>query len=202
VRQHLAADGSVQPGSSYAYTPFGVVASGTTPDPFGFTGELHSQGLVYLRARWYDPSVGTFTSRDPFAGFPETPYSLHYYQYGYSNPLLWTDASGEAPNCRQNPQNGDNCIWGQAGEILNFGSGGIPGIATYQQVCFTKSEVIDDVGACTGQHMTYIERLGGSGASLYKLEVWDDDGNSRQTYAWSDHQDFSKFQDAADAIVG
>jgi RHS repeat-associated protein len=85
----------VIPGSSYAYTPFGVVASGNTPDPFGFTGELHSEGLVYLRARWYDPSVGTFTSRDPFAGYPQTPYSLHYYQYGYSNPLLWTDASGE-----------------------------------------------------------------------------------------------------------
>ncbi|MCG8352109.1 MAG: hypothetical protein MI924_30450 [Chloroflexales bacterium] len=42
----------------------------------------------------YDPGQSTFTSSDPFAGFPETPYSLHPYQYGYSNPMLWTDPSG------------------------------------------------------------------------------------------------------------
>ncbi|MCG8350466.1 MAG: RHS repeat-associated core domain-containing protein, partial [Chloroflexales bacterium] len=63
---------------------------------FGFTGELQdgTSDLLYLRARWYDPGQSTFTSRDPFAGFPETPYSLHPYQYGYSNPVLWTDPTG------------------------------------------------------------------------------------------------------------
>ncbi|NJL55949.1 hypothetical protein HC928_12720 [bacterium] len=30
-------------------------------------------GLVYLRARWYDPASGTFLSRDPFAGYPTIP---------------------------------------------------------------------------------------------------------------------------------
>jgi hypothetical protein len=33
--------------------------------------------------------------RDPFAGWLELPYSLHPYQYGYSNPVRWTDPSGE-----------------------------------------------------------------------------------------------------------
>ena len=63
---------------------------------FGFTGELQdgASDLLYLRARWYDPGQSTFTSRDPFVGFPETPYSLHPYQYAYSNPVLWTDPSG------------------------------------------------------------------------------------------------------------
>ena len=66
---------------------------------FGFTGELQDgdPSLLYLRARWYDPGQSTFTSRDPFAGFPETPYSLHPYQYAYSNPVLWTDATGQSP---------------------------------------------------------------------------------------------------------
>ncbi|NJL33335.1 MAG: hypothetical protein HC893_05085, partial [Chloroflexaceae bacterium] len=50
---------------------------------------------VYLRARWYHPQSGTFTSRDPFGGFAEQPYSLHPYQYAYGNPLRWTDPSGE-----------------------------------------------------------------------------------------------------------
>ncbi|MCG8347130.1 MAG: hypothetical protein MI924_05050 [Chloroflexales bacterium] len=31
---------------------------------------------------------------EALAGFPETPYSLHPYQYGYSNPILYTDPSG------------------------------------------------------------------------------------------------------------
>jgi hypothetical protein len=34
------------------------------------------------------------TSRDPFAGFPETPYSLHPYQYAYSDPVRFTDPTG------------------------------------------------------------------------------------------------------------
>ena len=64
---------------------------------FGFTGELHHGDQVYLRARWYTPGWGTFPSRDPFAGFPEMPYSLHAYQYAYRNPVLWSDPTGEVP---------------------------------------------------------------------------------------------------------
>ena len=71
----------------------GHPTAGST-EPFGFTGELHDGDLVHLRARWYHPNLGTFTSRDPFAGFDTQPYSLHPYQYAYSNPVLWTDPSG------------------------------------------------------------------------------------------------------------
>jgi RHS repeat-associated protein len=73
------------------------VPTAGTPQPFGFTGELHRAGQVYLRARWYAPGQGRFVSEDPFAGFAERPYSLHAYQYGYSNPLRWTDPTGENP---------------------------------------------------------------------------------------------------------
>ncbi|NJL55408.1 RHS repeat-associated core domain-containing protein [bacterium] len=85
--------------SGYSYTPFGIPQSGAIAEPFGFTGEVHSieTGLVYLRARWYDPASGTFLSRDPFAGYPTIPYSQHPYQYGYSNPARWTDPSGLCP---------------------------------------------------------------------------------------------------------
>jgi RHS repeat-associated protein len=85
--------------SGQSYTPFGLPQSGALPAPFGFTGELHREGLVYLRARWYDPVSGTFTSVDPFDGFERKPYSLHPYQYGYSNPVRWTDPSGLCPDC-------------------------------------------------------------------------------------------------------
>ena len=91
VRQTLDDAGGVL--GSVQYDPWGVPTAGT-PQPFGFTGELHSAGQVYLRARWYAPGNGTFTSRDPFAGWATRPYSLHAYQYAYSDPVRWTDPSG------------------------------------------------------------------------------------------------------------
>jgi len=91
VRQTLDDAGAVL--ATTNYDPWGT-PQGALSAPFGFTGELHSAGQVYLRARWYAPGQGTFTSRDPFAGFPEMPYSLHAYQYGYSNSVVFTDPTG------------------------------------------------------------------------------------------------------------
>ena len=50
---------------------------------------------MHVRARWYDPGSARFTTRDPFAGCPKTPYSLHPYQYAYANPVVHVDPSGE-----------------------------------------------------------------------------------------------------------
>jgi RHS repeat-associated protein len=85
---------------SVGYDPWGA-PQGELLGAFGFTGELQEENLTYLRARWYDTDDARFMARDPFAGFPATPYSLHPYQYGYSNPALWTDPSGWSilPNC-------------------------------------------------------------------------------------------------------
>ncbi len=94
MRQTLDDAGAVV--GSVQYDPWGVPTAGTL-QLFGFTGELHSAGQVYLRARWYAPGQGRFVSEDPFAGFAEMPYSLHAYQYGYSDPVVWTDPSGEFP---------------------------------------------------------------------------------------------------------
>ncbi len=94
VRQTLDATGV--PLAALSYDPWGLPQGGATPPTFGFTGELQdgTSGLVYLRARWYQPQQGRFTSRDPFAGFPTQPYSQHPYQYAYSNPVLLRDPTG------------------------------------------------------------------------------------------------------------
>lgn len=94
VRRTLADSGIPNP--PIFYDPWGTVESGSVP-AFGFTGEQQdvATGLVNLRARWYSTARGAFTSRDLFAGAPEQPYSLHPYQYGYSDPVLNTDPSGE-----------------------------------------------------------------------------------------------------------
>lgn len=63
-------------------------------DSFGFTGELHDlekDGLYYNRARYYDPEIGSFVSKDPI-GIKD---GLNRYQYVASNPVNSTDPTGE-----------------------------------------------------------------------------------------------------------
>jgi RHS repeat-associated protein len=52
-------------------------------------------GLIYLRARWYDPGTGRFLTRDPFPGLAGLPSTQHPYVYAGNNPVLYTDPSGE-----------------------------------------------------------------------------------------------------------
>ena len=97
VRVTLNASGSNIGASQF--TAWGEATGGTTTTPFGFTGELTdaTSGLVYLRARWYNPAEGTLMGRDPFEGRSEQPESLHQYQYGWNAPTMHTDPSGRDP---------------------------------------------------------------------------------------------------------
>jgi RHS repeat-associated protein len=65
---------------------------------FGYRNEQRDadSGLIFLRARYYDPSTGTFISRDPFAGFQDSPLSLNEYIYGNSDPINRIDPTGES----------------------------------------------------------------------------------------------------------
>lgn len=82
----------------YTYDAFGVLLEhqGTFGNAFQFAGEQRdsSTGLDYLRARYYDASLGRFVSADPFAGSMADPMSLHNYQYAHANPVRYTDPSG------------------------------------------------------------------------------------------------------------
>jgi RHS repeat-associated protein len=60
---------------------------------FGEWGD--ASGLLYLRARYYLPQAGIFTSRDPFPGFTTLPVTLQPYLYAAGNPLRYTDPSGK-----------------------------------------------------------------------------------------------------------
>jgi RHS repeat-associated protein len=81
-----------------AYEPFGSVSqsAGSAQTSYGFTGEFtDASGLVNLRARYYSPQTGRFFTPDPFGGNVVYPASLNPYTYGYDNPVLYTDPSGE-----------------------------------------------------------------------------------------------------------
>jgi RHS repeat-associated protein len=78
-----------------SYDPWGV-PDGPLFSPFGYTGELTANGLVYLRARWYHPATGIFTARDPWAGDSFRPSSLHKYAYAENDPINAHDPTGLA----------------------------------------------------------------------------------------------------------
>ncbi len=89
---------NVQTEYSARYRPFGeVVVLTNKADPkFKFTGEwLDSSGLYYLRARYYDPTIGRFVSPDPSFGHLSRPQSLNRYAYVANNPLRSIDPSGQ-----------------------------------------------------------------------------------------------------------
>ena len=77
--------------------------------PYGFTGEWWEDdvGLLYLRARWYQPETGTFLSRDAVESEPP-------YQYVRGNPVNLTDPSGKFPPLP--PYRGPNTTYGVAGQ--------------------------------------------------------------------------------------
>ena len=51
--------------------------------------------MVYLRARYYDPAMGRFLSKDPVRGLITLPGTLNPYTYAANNPIRYTDPSGE-----------------------------------------------------------------------------------------------------------
>jgi RHS repeat-associated protein len=63
---------------------------------YGYTGQEYDEeaGLLYLRARYYDPNIGRFISADPFWGRLEEPASQNRYAYVHNNPLVYADPSG------------------------------------------------------------------------------------------------------------
>lgn len=81
----------------YRFDEFGIptVSSGTSDQPFGFTGEPQdASGFVHLRARYFDPVLGRLASRDPIAGNPRACQTLNRYAYALNNPTTRTDPSG------------------------------------------------------------------------------------------------------------
>jgi len=86
----------------YAYDAWGAPEGSGNAAPitnrFRFTGEEEDDltGLYYLRARWYDPSVGRFLNRDPLPGSRHNPLTLNRYTYALNNPTRFTDPNGRS----------------------------------------------------------------------------------------------------------
>ena len=85
--------------ASYSYDPSGNLTSstGTIDNPFQFEGALGVQndgsGLLYMRARSYDPTTGRFTQVDPLGDTVGT----NNYTFATNDPVAFVDPTGLAP---------------------------------------------------------------------------------------------------------
>lgn len=93
-------DGAEDLEASYVYDPWGNVVGGEDggiENPFRYTGREHDleSGLAYHRARYYDPGVGRFISRDPIGLAGE----LNPYAYASGDPVNRVDRDGLQNRC-------------------------------------------------------------------------------------------------------
>jgi RHS repeat-associated protein len=75
------------------YDPYGntTATTGSATTLLGYDSQYANSdtGLIYLRARVYDPATAQFLSTDPFASLTHAPYN-----YAADDPLNYTDPAG------------------------------------------------------------------------------------------------------------
>ncbi len=79
--------------ATFTYGPYGTLtgSTGTATTPLGYDGQYTSSdtGLIYMRARTYDPATAQFLTRDLLASLTREPYA-----YAVDNPLNLGDPTG------------------------------------------------------------------------------------------------------------
>ena len=96
VVQLLDESGNVT--KTYEYDSFGneVKPEKKDENPYRYCGEYYDKETeeVYLRARYYESSVGRFITRDTYTGESDEPLSLHLYTYCANDGVNMVDPSG------------------------------------------------------------------------------------------------------------
>jgi RHS repeat-associated protein len=117
---------------SYSYEAFGGITaqSGSTYNPYKYVGSLGynssdtTTGLSHLGARYYNPTVGRFSTPDPVYGV------LHLYRYA-PNPLRYADPAGEL-----DPITGAAiAVLAGGGILYDIVQGRFEGAAKHQGIC-------------------------------------------------------------------
>jgi RHS repeat-associated protein len=124
-------DGSGNPTDTIEYSSYGTTTyrAGTTDTPFLYNGQFGVQtdpnGLLFMRARYYNPYISRFLNPDPsgFAG------GLNFYVFANGNPVSETDPFGL-------------WTWDQVGSAaLHFGEGVVVGAVVTAGVILAAPEI-------------------------------------------------------------
>ncbi|QCS54135.1 RHS repeat-associated core domain-containing protein [Priestia flexa] len=88
--------------AEYKYDAWGNIISQTgtmaSANPYRYAGYRYDEStkLYYLMARYYDPEIGRFISRDSYHGNEDDPQSLNHYSYTKNNPVMYVDPDGHS----------------------------------------------------------------------------------------------------------
>jgi RHS repeat-associated protein len=80
-----------------AYRPYGQQQVGALQPGPGYTGHVNDPGigLVYMQARYYDPSIGRFMSIDPVEVKAGNVFLFSRYAYAWNSPIKYIDPYGQ-----------------------------------------------------------------------------------------------------------
>jgi RHS repeat-associated protein len=92
TRMLTSSTGAIEAATTYDAYGNSTATKGTTTTPLGYDAQYTNAdtGLIYLRARAYDPATAQFLSTDPLTRITHTPYT-----YAAENPLNYTDPTGQ-----------------------------------------------------------------------------------------------------------
>ena len=81
---------------SFSYTAFGEQMGAQKVSGFAYNAEAYdaATGMINLRARQYEPTIGRFEQRDIMRGSKYVPMSLQPYLYTKNNAIMYYDLSG------------------------------------------------------------------------------------------------------------
>ena len=94
----ILADNAGNTVASYIFDAYGNQSEeNVVYNPFGYRGEYtdSESGLVYLRARMYNPETGRLINEDPVHD------GVNWYVYVGNNPIFFVDPFGLAPTLKE-----------------------------------------------------------------------------------------------------
>jgi RHS repeat-associated protein len=158
TRALTASNGTIA--ATYTYDPYGntTTSPGAPTNPIQYAGQYTdpTTGLIYMRARWYDPTTASFLTRDPLADRTGVPYA-----YVGSNPVNWVDQTGLSQGSPPSSEEvlrglqarslrgsvGESvCIHAPDGTVLGRGVVGVSGVTLYRYVAGEELEFIVENG--------------------------------------------------------
>jgi RHS repeat-associated protein len=114
----LVTDTSKNIVAAATYHPFGTLSTIEGLERYLYTGkEKDAIGLYYYGARYYDPEIDRFLTRDPYTSLPDdprtigatagayagskNPRTLNRYSYAGNNPVKFNDPTGLCFDCAE-----------------------------------------------------------------------------------------------------
>ena len=160
----------------YTYDVFGNIREEieTIPNQFKYTGEQLDKETeqYYLRARYYNPTIGRFTQEDVYRGD-----GLNLYTYVVNNPLLWIDPSGYK-KCSSINDNVEKEIPWSAKKLSDVS----------KQLDLGATAVT--VSSCSQAEELFLRKFQGDGyinvTGMDAMDVKNYLGNKANTYHWDD----------------